>query len=136
MIIRVPPIALTLFVTAGLLTACGDKVSINSGPAAIVDSDDSVFIIDSTGKRWDVGHGREYGLDPQLYLAGLGAFRIPPILNPQMVGPGDEGYPSASPFLILGVTLNGFTRAYSLGVMSTHEVANEVFGEAHVTVAY
>ena len=63
-------------------------------PVAAVDTDDSAFIIDATGKRWDVGHGRRYGLAPWLYAGGLGPFRIQPILNPQMVVPGDESYPS------------------------------------------
>ena len=136
MITRFPPIALALFVTAGL-PACGGDVSTSSVPSAIVDPEDSAFIIDGTGKRWDVGHGSQYGLDPRGYEAGLGPFAIRPIRNPQMLGPGDEGYPSAaSPFPILGVFLNGFARAYPLAVMYNHEVANEVFGETHVAVTF
>ncbi len=133
---RFPPIAHALLVAAGLLTACSDERTTLLGPSGVVDSDDSFFIMDATGKRWDVGHGRQYGLEPRLYAGGLGPFRIRPILNPQTVRPGDESYPSGGLFRILGVSLNGSTRAYPLGVMSTHEGVNEVFGDAHVAVAY
>ena len=54
-----------------------------------------------------------------------------------MLSPGDPGYPlDTDSFAIMGTTLNGFTRAYPILVMSRHEVANERFGEAHVAVAY
>tara|TARA_Y100000588_G_C14100060_1_gene858398 strand:+ start:592 stop:756 length:165 start_codon:yes stop_codon:yes gene_type:complete len=54
-----------------------------------------------------------------------------------MIHPGDPDYPSTrSTFLVMGVQLNGFTRAYPIRVMSRVEVANEKFGEAHVAVAY
>ena len=39
-------------------------------------------------------------------------------------------------FLMIGVHLNGITRAYQISIMGWHEVVNETFGEAHVAVAY
>ncbi len=54
-----------------------------------------------------------------------------------MLSPGDEGYPSDDDdFLVIGVNLNGFTRAYPIYIMRWKEVANEQFGDAHVAVAY
>ncbi len=95
-------------------------------------------ITDRTGKTWDVTHAFEkYGFIPQSFQYGLGPFAITPINNPQMLSPGDSGYPQDSDsFTILGTTLNGFTRAYPIWVMSRHEVANERFGQGHVAVAY
>ncbi len=120
-----------------LLTACGDLLSSTPGPVAVSRSDDTVVIVDQTGKRWDVGHGRTYGLSPSKYQFGLGPFAIAPIQNPQMLGPDDPGYPDPrQTFRMMGVALNGSVRAYPLGIMSRHEVANEVFGDAHVSVAY
>ena len=37
---------------------------------------------------------------------------------------------------MIGTSLNGFTRAYPIELLSRFEVANEQFGEAHVAVAY
>ncbi len=95
-------------------------------------------ITDRTGKTWDVTHAfEEYGFVPESFQYGLGPFAITPINNPQMLSPGDSGYPlDSDSFAILGTSLNGFTRAYPIRVMSRHEVANERFGEAHVAVAY
>jgi hypothetical protein len=128
--------AFTVAATA-LLSACGDLFSSTPGPVAVSRSDDTVIIVDQTGKRWDVGHGRTYGLSPSKYQFGLGPFAIAPIQDPQMLAPTDPGYPSfRETFRVMGVALNGSVRAYPLGIMSRHEVANEIFGEAHVSVAY
>ena len=95
------------------------------------------YIQDDTGKRWDVTYGRNYGLEPDGYQFGLGPDAIRPINNPQMLSPGDAGYPADDEdFLMIGVHLNGITRAYQISIMGWHEVVNETFGEAHVAVAY
>ncbi|MBT4611812.1 MAG: hypothetical protein HOC05_17350, partial [Gemmatimonadetes bacterium] len=62
--------AFTVAATA-LLSACGDLFSSTPGPVAVSRSDDTVIIVDQTGKRWDVGHGRTYGLSPSKYQFGL-----------------------------------------------------------------
>lgn len=110
-----------------------------TGPQGDTSSPGSTFsITDRTGKTWDVTHAfQQYGFVPESFQYGLGPFAITPINNPQMLSPGDSGYPlDSDSFTILGTTLNGFTRAYPIRVMSWHEVANERFGEAHVAVAY
>ena len=95
------------------------------------------FIQDRQGKVWDVTQAQKYGLVPSGFQFGLGPYAIRPIMNPQMLSPGDYGYPSDyEGFLILGASLNGFARAYPIAVLSRHEVANEQFGDAHVAVAY
>ena len=95
-------------------------------------------IIDQTGKRWDVAHARKYGLAPSGYQYGLGPFAIRPLMNPEMLSPEDPGYPGDfANFMVLGTTLNGFTRAYpTWDVLSSFEIANEKFGDAHVAVAF
>ena len=95
-------------------------------------------IIDQTGKIWDVAHARKYGLTPSGYQYGLGPFAIRPLMNPEMLSLEDPGYPSDfANFMVLGTTLNGFTRAYpTWDVLSSFEIANEKFGDAHVAVAF
>ena len=93
---------------------------------------------DHTGKEWDVTHAaRNYGMEPLMFENGLGPFSIIPIMNANMLSPGDLNYPpDSSTLLVIGTSLNGFTRAYSIEVLGKFEVANEQFGDAHVAVAY
>ena len=72
-------------------------------------------------------------LRPSSFQCGLGPYAIPPIMDPQMLSPGDPGYPAShETFPVLGVSLNGFTRAYPISAMSRHEIANERFGDDYV----
>ena len=108
------------------------------GPRDIIREDGKVFIVDETGKRWEVTHAeKEYGLKAENFQFGLGPNAIPPIRNPKFYSPGDPSYPvSTETFLVLGTMINGESRAYPIGVMSAHEVAIESFDSTHVTVAY
>ena len=120
----------------------GDDVAYNpSAPAYSaerdIDQSTDVTIEDRTGKIWDVAHAQKYGMVASGFEFGLGPYVIKPIMNPQMLSPGDFNYPSNHDnFRVMGVNLNGFIRAYPLGILQGHEVANEQFGEAHVAVAY
>ena len=122
-------------------SGCGygsDVVYNPSAPAYDAERDLGEFatIQDRTGKIWDVTHAREYDMVPSGFQFGLGPFAILPIMNPRMLSPGDQDYPTRfGTFRVMGASLNGFTRAYPLGVMRGHEVANEQFGDAHVAVA-
>lgn len=121
--------------------SCSDSTS---GPdlnaeVEIEDNETNQFyIIDRTGKRWDVTHAKEkYGMIPEKFQYGLGPNAIRPIIMPNMLSPGEHGYPSnEQSFLMMGTSLNGFTRAYPLSTMSIHEVVDEKFGDAYVAVAY
>lgn len=107
-------------------------------PARPVQEHEKVFIVDLTGKRWDVTHAvNQYGFLPEKFEFGLGPDAIPPILEPRMLSPGEEGYPEDSAgFPVMGTEINGESRAYPLTVMSRHEIVDELFGEQHVAVAY
>ena len=119
-------------------SACSDSTPGTPGPVGIERLEDGFFIEDVTGKRWDVTHAlSQYGMQPSRFQYGLGPQAIQPIANPHMLLSGEPGYPDTSDaFLVMGVNLNGFIRAYPIQVMGWHEVANEKFGEAHVAVAY
>ena len=99
--------------------------------------DTLIYIVDRTGKKWEIGHAVvRYGFQPEKFQFGLGPHAIPPIINPEMIGPGDHGYPDEhAGFLVLGTRLEEEARAYPLGVMSAHEVVDEDFDEI-VAVAY
>ena len=122
-----------------ILTAISCEVGDPSEqPAEVVQKEGKIFIRDNTGKEWDVTHAvNEYGFNAANFQFGLGPFAIRPILDPQMLEPGDPNYPSSSSnFTVIGTTLNGDTRAYPLNVLNRHEIADEQFGDIYVAVAY
>lgn len=159
------PISLLLLILACAFVACEDSVILvdlappeeteddpiddppddpepgNKGFVRVVD--DTIFIVDRTGKWWNVTHAVEqYGFEPYGFQFGLGPHAIKPIDEPLFLCPQDEGYPGFdegavdSTPLVMGVAMNGHVRAYPLSIMSKHEVVNENFGQVHVAVAY
>ena len=136
-------IAVLLFGHWALLSSgCGSDVVHTPTPPSSVDQgqgeEGEIFIHDLTGRSWDVTHAvRKYGMEPFMFENGLGPFAVKPIINATMLSPGDLNYPLDSQgILVIGTSLNGFTRAYPIEILSRFEVANEQFGEAHVAVAY
>ncbi len=115
-----------------------DALSPQEETAAVVREDDKIFIVDRTNKKWDVTHAvNEYGFRAESFQFGLGPNAIRPINNPQMISPGEPGYPSSSSTSqIIGTTLYNSTRAYPLNVLSSHEIVNETFAQRPVAVAY
>jgi hypothetical protein len=112
--------------------------NLNQGSNGSLQQGGRAVITDRTGKSWDVTHAQQYGLVPDGYQYGLGPYAILPLMDPQMLTPEDQGYPDDfAEFAVLGASINGFTRAYpTWSVMSSFEVANEQFGDAHVAVAF
>ena len=121
-----------------LLGRCSTSPTEQSGPKAVVERDGKVFIIDVTGKSWEVTHAKEmYGMEPHLFQYGLGPYAIRPILDPEMLSRGERGYPADNEiFLVLGTEIDNDARAYPLEVMSYIEIVDEKFGNTHVAVAY
>ena len=106
--------------------------------AEVLEEDGKIFIIDDTGKKWDVTHAKEkYGMKPEEFQFGIGPFAIKPFIEPQMLTEKDQGYPALrDDFEVIGFTYNGESRAYPLDIMMEREVSNEIFGEAHLAVTY
>ncbi len=119
------------------LTSC-DVLDSEPPGAEVIRQDGKILIKDQTGKTWDITHAVEnYGFDPGVFRHGLGPTAIRPIQNPQMLRPGDPGYPqSSNETVVLGANLGNDSRAYPLNVLIRHEIANEQFGNEHVAVAY
>ncbi len=101
-------------------------------------SDEKVYITDRTGKKWDVTHAvANYGFDTKNFQYGLGPYAITPINNPEMISPGEPGYPSHnSTEAIIGLHIEGDARAYPIRTLSQHEVVNDRVGGKDVAVVY
>jgi len=130
-------IFITLIIILFAFLNCDDILSDNSNHE-IRNRDGRVFIVDNTGKEWDVTHAANvYGMQPERFQYGLGPNAIQPIQNPKFLNPGDPGYPADNnDMLVIGSVLNGVNRAYPINVLSSHEIVDDIFGDAYVAVAY
>ncbi len=127
-----------IFAAAVMVFGC-EQESPNEpfGGFPIIRTDGKILIEDQTGKRWDITEAvNKYGFDPEKFQFGVGPNAIPPIMNPRFYNPGETGYPGNGNFQVIGYERNGETRAYSLNKMVSHEVANEVFQDQQIAVAY
>jgi hypothetical protein len=97
-----------------------------------------VILIDETGKRWDVTTAvNKYGFEVDRFESGLGPRAIEPLIEPEMLSPGDSGYPAGdAPFPVIGTTINGDARAYGKLDLTDNEIVDDWVGEAPVVVAY
>lgn len=104
----------------------------------VIRENGSIFIVDQTGKRWDVTHAeQQYGLKAENFQFGLGPNAIPPITNPKFAGPGDPQFPDENRnFLVIGVSLGNAVKSYPISIMSINEIAIEDFGNLPAAVAY
>ena len=110
-------------------------------PAPEPESGNPVFIMDQTGRLWDVTHARDiYDMNPAYFNYGLGIGAIPSVDDPTVLEERDPGYPSSdSQIQVFGVNHNGEQRAYSVSALTRHEVFNDVYpGESnqYLAVAY
>jgi len=129
-----------LFITllAGqMMTSCKNSAA-DPDEARVDKRGEEIFIIDQTGKRWEVSHAvNKYDFEAEKFQFGIGPNAILPVLNSKFISPGDSNYPSPdATFLVMGVNLNNELRAYPINKMSQHEVVDEVFGDTPVAVAY
>jgi len=121
-----------------VFNAC-EKDDSSVQPGANGDGDEErIVIVDNTGKEWDITHAvNHYDFQKSNFNFGLGPNAIQPINNPDMLAPGDDGYPDeSSSRRVMGVEINGDARAYPVSVLSRREVVNEFIGDSHVAVAY
>lgn len=121
-----------------LMLACAESPPTAPPPEAIIDDEERILIVDRTGKSWDITHAvNVYGFKPGGFQFGLGPNAIPPIVSPSFLCPEADRYPADDEtFLVMGVQLNGHTRAYPITVMSAHEVVDDRFGNRLAAVAY
>jgi hypothetical protein len=106
--------------------------------AEVIREGDQILIKDNTGKKWNVTHAvNNYGFKAEEFQFGLGPFAIPPIIEPKMLSPGEPGYPDPDDNrIVIGISLNGESRAYPLEVLTRHEIADEKFDITHVAIGY
>ncbi len=130
-----------LLVGLGTLLICVGCSSVDAPEeetTQVKEEGDRIFIVDQTGMEWDITHAvRAYGMRPELFQFGLGPYAIRPIINPRMLSPGEGGYPTGDQtHIVIGTTIGGESRAYSIDDLNAHEIVDEVFGDVHVAVGW
>ncbi|UCG51219.1 MAG: hypothetical protein JSW58_13635, partial [Candidatus Latescibacterota bacterium] len=90
----------------GCISSITEEQLGNVGDPEVKEKGEKIFIVDHTGKKWDVTHAVEkYGFDPTQFEFGLGPNAIPPIIDPGMLSPGDPNYPDeGGTFVVIGTT--------------------------------
>jgi len=67
-----------------------------------------------------------------LYHGGIDKDGIPALLNPQFVAATET--PFKDDALIIGITHNGVSKAYPYGILTWHEIVNDVIGDLPIAV--
>jgi hypothetical protein len=108
--------------------------------AVVMVSDSSViregeksYIVDMTGEKWDVTQAVTLGFEPEGFQYGIGKNAFTP-LDDSHLTEGDGNIPGY--MRVIGVGDGESAKAYSVGRLSRHEIANSELGKEKVAVAY
>ena len=123
--IRVFSEAMALTGFALLLTACAQSLSGPIGPESGA-SNDSLAVSSSTGERY-----RDYEI-----VTLLPRDAIPAIDNPRFLAAAEANESYSDDELVLGVEFNGDARAYSIPMLSSHEIVNDTVGDVKISVTW
>ena len=94
---------------------------------------DHVFIVDQTGKKWDVTQAQSLGFKPEGFQYGIGknAFTT---LDDSHVKDGPETLRDRS--RVIGIKKETESHAYSVGKLKYHEIANTHIGDTPIAAGY
>jgi hypothetical protein len=110
---------------AVLMTACAQSLSGSTGPASDP-SVDSSSSRSSTGERY-----KDYEIITLLPRDAIAAIDNPRFLS---VAEANESYSEDE--LVIGVDINGDARAYSIPMLSSHEIVNDTVGGVKLSVTW
>ena len=129
------PLLLTIAAaTAVIIVACG-----SSAPSTVDDSSDDdleqVFA-DALGSIWDTDFTKHTVDLGEFISGGPSKDGIPALDEPKFdsIADGEEFLVDREP--VIALELNGDARAYPLGILTRHEIANDVVGGVPVAVTF
>ena len=116
----------------------GNRQAIPAQPQRTTQIPDPVILVDNEGFAWDITNAvHRYGLRVENWGNGLGRNIIPPIVEPEMVGVGEPGFPDEDNIaIVIGVTVDGAASAYKQGDLNGNEVVDDMIGGTHLAVTY
>jgi len=97
-----------------------------------------IYLEDRHGESWEVTNAvLRYGLSLGGWGHGIGRNSIRPVIEPILSCPGDPDYPSPDNLaVILGLHVDGESRAYRVGDLNDREVVDDVIQGTHLAVTY
>lgn len=97
-----------------------------------------IIITDLTGEDFDITNAvLRYNIALNGWAHGLGRDRIPPIINPVFIHPGEPGYPHPENLAdIIAVDFGGEQRAYAIGDLVGREVVDDTVAGVHLAATY
>jgi hypothetical protein len=123
--IRLISKATGLILFALILTACS-QLSFGSNGSDLDSSVDPLARSNSTGERY-----KDYEIVTLLPRDAIAAIDNPSFLS---VAEANESYSDEE--LVLGVDINGDARAYSIPMLSSHEIVNDTVGDVKISVTW
>jgi len=104
-----------------------------TGFAGVIQQDGKVFISDRTGERWDITQAVSIGFDPAGFEFGLGRTAFTPLDDSQLQ---DASGGISGRLRILGVPGETETKAFAVGKLRGHEIANSFIDDQPIAAAY
>ena len=92
-----------------------------------------VFIVDQTGKKWDVTQAQTLGFKPEGFQYGIGKNAFTTL---------DDSHVKAEPETlrnrsrVIGIKKEAESHAYSVGKLKYHEIANTHIGDTPIAAGY
>ncbi len=92
-----------------------------------------VFIVDQTGKKWDVTQAQSLGFKPEGFQYGIGKNAFTTL---------DDSHVKAEPETlrnrsrVIGIKKEAESHAYSVGKLKYHEIANTHIGDTPIAAGY
>ena len=129
------PLLLTIAAaTAVIIVACG-----SSAPSTVDDSSDDdleQLFADALGSIWDTDFTKHTVDLGEFISGGPSKDGIPALDEPKFdsIADGEEFLVDREP--VIALELNGDARAYPLGILTRHEIANDVVGGVPVAVTF
>ncbi len=116
----------------------GNRQEIPAQPQRTTQVPDPVILVDNAGFAWDITNAvHRYGLRVENWGNGLGRNVFPPIIDPEMVGDGEPGFPDEDNVaIVIGVTVDSEARAYKQADLNGQEVVDDVIAGTHLAVTY
>ena len=120
-------ISIIIFLGAALIF-----VSISSA-AYVIKKGGKTYIQDQRGERWDVTQAKTLGFKPEAFQYGIGKNAFTPLDDSHLSDGGSEKFQNPR---VIGIADGEEARAYSVGKLRYHEIANTQINDKKVAVGY
>jgi hypothetical protein len=122
-----------MVVLISLLFFAGCTTANNGSTATVVREGGKAYIVDQTGFRWDVTEAESVGFKPERFQYGMGKGAFTPLDDSSLKDSG-KGVPKD--LRVIGVEEGPDSKAYSVSLLTRHEVSNSTLGNKPIAVGY